>query len=158
MIENQTELPTKFLERNAPLPVVRAEFRGYVVASAEQAIHGRRVFRQRALMVAASVCIASLSIWRISAVDRKQRPDANRDTTRAAPPTLVQPPSGPEVTPGNQPIPTTNGAAATHQSPPAGMFQGPILSLMGGGAVDPADLEEQLQNRQEILRQFLKMM
>ncbi|RPI88019.1 MAG: hypothetical protein EHM42_04735, partial [Planctomycetaceae bacterium] len=73
MIEEPLISEETLLERNALLPAVRAEFRAHVVSAAGRAVAVRRRHRQQFLAVAAIVCLACLSIWRIQLVDTAQR-------------------------------------------------------------------------------------
>ena len=151
MIENSLLQEEKLLRRHAPLPPVREGLRQEVVIAARQALVERRWRRQKLLAVAAAICIACLSIWRISEQSRAgrnlgsvpQKPGVPRSPAGTAPS---------EIIPG-QIVPQ---GAAVENSPavPGRLFQGPILGLMGGG--DPRAVEEQLRNRQQTLRQFFE--
>ncbi len=159
-MENPTPvLEEKLVRRNSPLPEVRADLRQNVLAAAREAVSTRRRRRQQMLAVAAGLCIACLSVWRISVVDRS-RTAANQARQIPAIPGASVDPKGTATT--NPPVvPPVNGNSPAMPIPPGtglpgGMRQGPVLGLMG--AADPRAIEEQLMNRQNMILRVLKPM
>lgn len=164
MIEEQVILDESLLARNAPLPAVSPEFRCDALQAAQEAITVRRRHRQQLAAGVAIACLACLSIWRIRVTEIPHRHGPHPGAIGSNPqsPSLGVPQSAPVVD-GNPsldsplvPVHPASDTAAAHQGPPAGKFQGPILSLMG--MAEMGSLEEQLQNRGELLRQVFQAM